>query len=196
MGTFSSWWDGLNLILRIYWVIAVPFTVIFLLQLLLSFFGGGDHPDDTPDADVSSDHGINFQFITFKNMVGFFTIFAWTGIACLDAGLSNGITLLISSLAGIGMMILMAGIYYLLSRAGADGTLKMDRAIGLEGEVYLTIPSSRTSIGKVQILVMGSLRTLDAMTDAEKDIPTGRIISVSDIINKSILLVHEKIVTP
>src|SRR5271154_7249175 len=130
MDTLNAWWDGLSLILKIYWGLAVPFTVLFLLQLLLSFFGGGEHPDDTPDVDVATDHGIPFQFITFKNMVGFFTIFAWTGIACLDGGLSNGITLLISILAGIAMMALMGGIYYLLSKAGADGTMKIQKAIG------------------------------------------------------------------
>jgi len=192
MEDFNSWWAGLALANKIYWGIAVPFTILFLLQLLLSFFGGGEHPDDTPDVDVTSDHGIPFQFITFKNMVGFFTIFAWTGLACLDAGFSQGITLLVSSVSGIAMMCLMGGIYYLLSRAGADGTLKMESAIGQVGEVYLTIPSRRRNTGKVQIKVMGSLRTLDAMTDADHDIPNGKLISVSEIINDSILLVNEK----
>lgn len=192
MEDFNSWWAGLGLANKIYWGIAVPSTILFLLQLLLSFFGGGEQPDDTPDVDVTSDHGIPFQFITFKNMVGFFTIFAWTGIACLDAGFSQGITLLVSTVSGIAMMCLMGGIYYLLSKAGADGTLKMEKAIGQVGEVYLTIPSRRRNTGKVQIKVMGSLRTLDAMTDADHDIPNGKLISVSEIINDSILLVNEK----
>ena len=192
MESFNAWWEGLSIVLKIYWGIAIPFTAIFLLQLLFSFFGGGEHPDDTPDVDIATDHGISFQFVTFKNMVGFFTIFAWTGIACLDAGISQGITLLISTLAGMGMMGLMAGIYYMLSKAGADGTLKMRNAIGLEGEVYLTIPPKRSHMGKVQIVVTGSLRTLDAMTDADHPIATGKLVSVSDVVNESILIVNEK----
>jgi hypothetical protein len=192
MESYSTWWEGLSLTLKIFWGLAIPFTIIFLLQLFLSFFGGGDHPDSIPDVDVETDHGVPFQFLTFKNMVGFFTIFAWTGIACIDAGLSNTITLVFATLAGLLMMGMMAGIFYAMSRAGADGTMKIKKAIGLTGEVYLTIPSSRKSMGKVQITIMGSLRTLDALTDDDTEIPTGRIIKVSNVVNESILLVTAK----
>ncbi len=192
MEPFNTWWDGLLLMAKIYWCFAVPFTILFLSQLLFSFFGGGDHPDDLADVDVETDHGIPFQFITFKNMVGFFTIFAWTGIACLDAGFSPTVTLLVSIAAGLLMMTIMAGLFYLISKASADGTLRMSEAVGAVGEVYLTIPSDRKSVGKVQIKVMGSLRTLDAMTDSDHDIPNGKLITVSEIINDSILLVNEK----
>ena len=101
MESFSLWWDGLSLILKFYWCIAIPFTVFFLLQLIASFIGGGEAPDHIGDAQGETDHGIPFQFLTLKNLVGFFTIFSWTGIACLQAGLSQGITLLISTVAGL-----------------------------------------------------------------------------------------------
>jgi hypothetical protein len=190
MESFSAWWEGLSLILKIYWCLAVPFTIFFLLQLTLSFIGG-DVTDSTPDIDIETDHGISFQFLTLKNMVGFFTVFAWTGIACIDAGFSQAVTLFISTAAGLGMMSIMAGMFYLISKAGADGTMKIEKAIGVVGEVYLTIPSKRSSLGKVQIKVTGSLRTLDAMTDHDQDIPTGKLITVSKIINDNILLVTE-----
>lgn len=188
MEGFNTWWEGLSLILKIYWCIAVPFTIFFLLQLVLSFLGGG-FTDSTVDIDVETDHGIAFQFLTLKNMVGFFTIFSWTGIACINAGFSQPVTLLVSTAAGLGMMTIMAGMFFLISKAGADGTMRMEQAVGVVGEVYLTIPSNRSSLGKVQIKVMGSLRTLDAMTDHDRDIPTGKLITVSKIINDNILLV-------
>lgn len=190
MESFGAWWEGLSLILKIYWCLAVSFTIFFLLQLTLSFIGG-DVTDSTPDIDIETDHGISFQFLTLKNMVGFFTVFAWTGIACIDAGFSQGVTLFISTAAGLGMMSIMAGMFYLISKAGADGTMKIEKAVGVVGEVYLTIPSKRSSLGKVQIKVTGSLRTLDAMTDHDQDIPTGKLITVSKIINDNILLVTE-----
>ena len=190
MEGFNMWWEGLSLILKVYWCIAVPFTMFFLLQLALSFMGG-DVTDSTVDVDIDTDHGISFQFLTLKNMVGFFTIFSWTGIACIDAGFSQPVTLLVSTAAGLGMMTIMAGMFYMISKAGANGTMRMEKAIGVTGEVYLTIPSKRSSLGKVQIKVMGSLRTLDAMTDNDHDIPTGKLIKVSQIINDNILLVTE-----
>lgn len=188
MEAFNDWWNGLSLVLQIYWGIAIPFTVFFVLQLILSFLGG-DSPDDLPDAEVEADHGIGFQFFTLKNLIGFFTIFGWAGIACINAGWSVGSSIFISTLSGLAMMGVMAGLFYLLMKASADGTMKFDKAIGQVGEVYLTIQSKRGGLGKVQVKVMGSLRTLDAMTDDDVDIPTGKIIKVSSVINDNILLV-------
>jgi hypothetical protein len=189
MENFGAWWEGLSGVLKIYWSLAVPFTLFFVLQLILSFFGGGESPDDLPDSEVEADHGISFQFLTIKNLVGFFTIFSWTGIACIEAGLSNGITLLISTVAGLAMMGLMAGLFYLMMKSGADGTMKIGSAMGQSGEVYLTIPPKRGGLGKIQVKVTGSLRTLDAMTDDQESLPTGKFIKVVDILNDNVLLV-------
>jgi len=191
MENFETWWSALSPLLKMYWSIAIPFTVFFLLQLIMSLFAGGDAPDDLPDAEIESDHGISFQFLTVKNLVGFFTIFGWTGIACLDGGLSNGLSLFIATISGLLMMSLMAGLFYMMGKMNVDGTLKMDKAIGQVGEVYLPIQSRRGNVGKVQVKVMGSLRTLDAMTDDEQDLATGQVITVSKIVNDNILLVTD-----
>jgi hypothetical protein len=188
MNSFTEWWDSLGFAQMMYWTIAVPFSLLFILQLIWSFFGG-DAPDDTPDADISGDGGIPFQFFSIKNLVGFFTIFGWTGIAAIDSGLSSGAALVAALASGLLMMTLMASVFYFLSKASADGTLRMNKAIGGTGEVYLTIPGKRNNTGKVQIKVQGAVRTLDAMTDDDKDIPTGRIITVKEIVNDNILLV-------
>ena len=191
MSDFSSWWEGLSLSLKIYWSLAIPFTLFFVLQLILSFLGG-DVPDDAPDAEVEADTGIPFQFLTLKNLVAFFSIFGWTGIACIDAGLPETTSLIISIAAGLAMMTIMASIFYFLGKANASGTLKLRNAKGGIGAVYLTIPAKRGGIGKVQITVQGSLRTLDAMTDDEVDIPTGKVITITEVVNDSILLVTAK----
>lgn len=191
MNDFTTWWEGLNLSLKIYWALAIPFTLFFLLQLVLSFMGG-DVPDDTPDAEVEADTGIAFQFFTLKNLVAFFSIFGWTGIACIDSGLPEITSLIIALVAGLIMMTVMASVFYFLGKANADGTLKMKNALGGVGEVYMTIKSKRGGIGKVQIKIQNSLRTLDAMTDDDQDIPTGKIITVKQVINDSILVVTAK----
>lgn len=177
MENFAQWWESLSIALKIYWCLAVPATLFFLLQLIFSFLGA-DSPDDVPDAEIESDTGIGFQFFTWKNLVAFFTIFGWTGIVMTNGGYSDAIALLVAILAGVVMMTMMAGIFYLLSRATADGTLRLADAIGKTGEVYLTVPARKSGIGKVQVTVGGSLRTLDAMTDDTTDIPTGRVARV------------------
>jgi hypothetical protein len=192
MSDFNVWWTGLSLALKIYWAIAIPFTLFFVLQLIFSFFGGGDLPDDTPDADVDADTGVAFQFLTVKNLISFFTVFAWTGIACIDSGLSELQSVIISLIAGLIMMVIMASLFYFIGKASADGTMKFNNAIGGTGEVYLTMQGKRRSIGKVQLHVQGAIRTLEAITDDEEDIPTGRVVTVKEIVNNHILLVTAK----
>jgi len=187
MENLNEWWDALSLPLKIYWSIAIPFTFLFLLQLALTLLGG-EH-DDVHAHDASLDHGFGFQFFTLKNLIGFFTLFGWVGIASIDSGMPVMMTLILASVGGLAMMFVMGFVAYILARANVDGTMKISKAIGEVGEVYLTIPGNRTNVGKVQVMVQGSLRTLEALTDDEQDIPTGKVIRVRQIVNDSILLV-------
>ena len=192
MDSYSTWWEAMTPALKIYWAIAIPFSIFFGLQMVLSLFAGGDHPDNVVDVDVETDHGIAFQFLTVKNMVGFFTIFSWTGIACTYAGWSTAMSLITATLSGLAMMTMMAGIFYMMSKMNTSGTMKTQEAVGKTGEVYLTIPAKRSNIGKIQIMVGGLIRTLDAMTDDEENISTGRQAKVSAILDNNILLVTSK----
>ncbi|HEY3404767.1 MAG TPA: hypothetical protein VGK59_15360 [Ohtaekwangia sp.] len=191
MSNFTEWWEGLSIALKIYWGLAIPFTLFFLLQVVWSFMGGGDVPDDTPDAEIAGDHGVPFQFLTIKNLIAFFTIFAWAGIAATDSGLSEITALIIAIVAGLLMMTIMASLFYFMAKANVDGTMRISKAIGAAGEVYLTIKKKREGTGQVQVKVQKSLRTLDAITDDEEDIPTGKRITVKDVLN-NVLIVTAK----
>ncbi|MDH5474597.1 MAG: hypothetical protein OEX22_02785 [Cyclobacteriaceae bacterium] len=188
---FSGWWEALDLLEPIYWGMSIPFTFFFVLQLVLTFFGGDIDHDGGADMDVETDDGIGFQFLTIKNLVAFFTIFSWTGIACLDSGLSNGMSILISFVSGVAMMFVMGGVFYFLGKANESGTLIMKNAIGGIGEVYMEIKGKRGNIGKVQVQVQGTLRTLEALTDEEENLTPGMVISVADIANNNILIVKK-----
>ncbi len=189
----GNWWDTLSTIQQIYWGFAIPFTIIFLLQMILTFVGGELHSDGSVDVEIDHDHGVGFQFFTIKNFVGFFTIFSWTGIAGLNAGFSNEFTILISIVSGILMMALMGAIFYYFSQLTDSGTMDIKNAIGGVGEVYLTIKAKRGNIGKVHIKVQSSLRELEAITDDDEDLSTGMVISVKEVINDDILLVSKSI---
>src|SRR3989304_354100 len=192
MLNFSSWWDSMILFEKIYWCIAIPASALFIIQMVLSFIGGDAHDlDASGDADFSVEHdtGIDFQFITLKNLIAFFTIFGWTGIVCVGSGLGIGKTVLISFICGLIMMLIMAGIVYLMGKLTDSGTLSFHNAVGKIGSVYLTIPAKRGGLGKVQIKVQG-FQTLNAMTDHEEKLKTGAIIEVTEIINNEILLVR------
>jgi len=190
MEDLNSWWVALETFEKIFWIISIPSTLIFLVLLIMTFFGG-DVADDVSDADmeIDADEGIGFQFITFKNLIAFFTIFGWIGIASIRNGYAASTTLIISFLSGLAMMLIMAGIYYLLSTLVDDGTLRMKNAIGRIGEVYMNIPAKGDGFGKIQINIQGALRTLDAITNDEELLKVGNIVKVEDVIDGHILLV-------
>lgn len=190
--TISSWWHDLLLFEKIHWTIAIPFSLLFLVQVVLTFLGGdidgSDAASGDADASIDSDSGIDFQFITLKNLIAFFTIYGWTGIVCISGGLGIGLTTILSLIAGVTMMVIMSAIAYFMGKLTDSGTLDLNNAIGKTGTIYLTIPAKRSGMGKVQIQVQG-LQTLDAMTDEEHELPTGGLVEVIQIINNELLLV-------
>ncbi|MDD4385930.1 MAG: hypothetical protein PHD06_12220 [Bacteroidales bacterium] len=191
----NTWWDSLTTLQMIYWAISIPASLVFVIQLVMTFFGSdadADGLDAIGDADLSvdSDSGVGFQFISLKNFVAFFTVFGWVGLACVYSEMAGWATVLISTVAGIIMMLIMASIYYFMGKLTESGTLNMKTAIGKTATVYLYIPEKRKATGKVQLKIQG-YRTLDAMTDDDEAIPTGSIVQVVDILNDEILLVKK-----
>jgi len=186
---FPAWWDGLNSIQQIYWAISIPFSIIFLIQTVLTFVGG--EIDGDTDMDMDADGDIGFQFFTIKNLVAFFTIFGWTGIACLDSEMSMMAVIITSLVAGLIMMSVMAAIFYFFSKLTDSGTMNIQNAVGGIGEIYLTVRAKRGNIGKVSLMVQGSLRELEAITDDEEDLKNGMVISVKEVINGNLLLISK-----
>ncbi len=191
----SSWWSGLDLLSKIYWLVTIPFSTLFVIELVMTFLGAGSDTggfDASGDADTSVDidEGISFQLITLKNLVAFFTIFGWIGLACIDSKLSITSTIIISSISGLLMMVLMASIYYFMGKLTETGNLEINRAIGEKATVYLQIPAKRHGAGKIQIKLQG-LRTIDAMTDEDEPIATGSLCEVVGILTEEVLLVKK-----
>ncbi|MBL7746873.1 MAG: hypothetical protein JNM19_05560 [Chitinophagaceae bacterium] len=190
----SSWWQSMVTFEKTLWVIALLFSLLFLLQTILSFAGGdGDMADGDADATVDGDDGTGHQFFTIKNLIAFFTIFGWTGIACFQGGLSKGISIGIGLLAGVLMVIMMALLFRSMSKLKQSGTLQMKNAVGSIAETYLFIPANRDGFGKIHIKVQGSLHELQAITDDAEMIATGKLVRVIGLINDSVLLVTAKI---
>ncbi|MCY1720518.1 hypothetical protein OU798_09210 [Prolixibacteraceae bacterium Z1-6] len=187
-------WSEIGVFEQVFWAITVPATVIFLLLLVLTVFGGDADTDVNTDvdADIADGDSIPFQFISLKNIVAFFTVFGWSGIGFINLGFDPLKVIVFATICGLLMMFLMASLFYFMSKLAESGTLKMQNAIGRLGEVYLVIPAKRGGIGKVQLNVQGSVRTLDAITDDQETIPTSSIIVVQNVIDDHILLVKKQ----
>lgn len=185
------WFEGLSIFEKIYWVVAIISSVVLMILLFLTMIGSdADEFGGDVDAEIEGDTGIDFQFLSLKNFVAFLTIFGWSGIACLDAGWSKTMTVLISLVCGLIMMFAMASLFYYLSKLQSSGTLKLRNALHQVGEVYLTIGSKRSSMGKVSIKVQGTLRELDALTEEARDLVMGDVVRVKAVTKNGILIVE------
>ena len=187
----EDWFAALTLFEKIYWVTALVSSAIFVVLIIMTIIGGdADDMGGDVDAEVDGDSGISFQFLSFKNLMGFFTIFGWSGIACMDNGLSTGPTVIISVICGLLMMTAMAALFYYLAKLQSSGTLKLKNALDQIGEVYLTVGANRSSIGKVSINVQGTLRELEALTDEKNDLTQGNVVKVKEVTDNGILIVQ------
>lgn len=190
----SSWWQALTSMEKIFWGISLLFSALFLIQLVLSFIAGdGDSSLGDADEYISGDEGMGHQFFTIKNLIAFFTIFGWTGIACLKGDMSKGIAIAIAVLAGSLVVIIMAFLFKSMSKLKQSGTLQIKNAVGLIAETYLFIPPKRGGFGKVHVKVQGSLHELQAITDDEEQIATGKLVKITAVINDAVLLVTSKL---
>ncbi|MDC8002696.1 hypothetical protein POV27_01410 [Aureisphaera galaxeae] len=187
----GDWFTALSTFEKVYWITAIVASVIFLVLVVLTFVGGDVDDMGDVDAEIEGDAGIGFQFLSFKNLMGFFTIFGWSGIACIEEGLSTGMTIGISVICGLLMMVAMATLFYYLGKLTSDGSLRLKNALNNVGEVYLTIGANRSSIGKVQIQVQGGLRELDALTDEDHDLKQGEVVTVTQVTDSGLLIVNK-----
>jgi hypothetical protein len=186
----STWWQSMGSFEKILWAIALISSVLFIIQSILSA-AGGDTGEASGHADdyVGEDAGIGYQFFTIKNMVAFFTMFGWVGVASLKGGLSEVWVIVAALAGGLVMVLIMAVLFKNVSKLKYSGTMDITNAMNQVGEAYLFIPAKRGGMGKVHVKVQGTLRELQALTDDAADIPTGKIIKVAGIINNNILLV-------
>ena len=187
----TDWFFNLELFPKIYWSIALLGSIIFVFTTISTFLGGDADDFGDVDSDIEGDTGIGFQFITFRNLVGFFTLFGWSGIACIDAGFSKPLTIIISLICGLIMMTIMAAMFFYMNKLSDSGTMKFKNAINEVGEVYLTVGAKRSTIGKAHVKIQGALRELEALTDSETDLKSGTVIKVKDITDNGILIIEK-----
>ena len=78
---------------------------------------------------VDDDAELGSQHFTFKNMVAFFTLFGWVGVAGTQAGWNKMVVVFTALLAGIAMVALMLFMLSRILRLQQSGTMQIKNAI-------------------------------------------------------------------
>lgn len=215
-----EWWNSLSVLSQIFFCVAVPSTLILLIQTILMFIGIGGESDVDGDgiADVTNDvaddipdnsEGVfgsdtevdpeaihegmaSIKLLTFRGIIAFLVTFGWVGVAMDASGAPVWLTLPISIVCGFAMMLSLALILRMVMNLRSDGNTDNRNAVGTAGKVQLTIPPSRTGEGKVHVMLQGAYVERNAVTDETEAIPTGSEVIVVGVSGQTDLVVKRK----
>ena len=185
-----DYFNNLEPLLKTFWFIALPASVVFVIQTIMTFMGADSH--DGTDADFSghlNDGHAPFQLFSLRNMVNFLLGVGWTGVSFYGT-ITSPIGLAALSL-GVG--VIFVSMYFVIMRQmlkfGEDNSFKMTSVLNKTAEVYLAIPENKQGKGKVMLSINGSVRELDAITEHSSKIATGSVVSIIKIEGESLLVV-------
>jgi hypothetical protein len=178
-------------LLKVFWYLAIPSSLIFLIQTVITFLGmdATDGLEADFDSNLEGSEG-PFQFFSFRNLVHFMLGFGWTGISFYSMIENKTLLIGIALMVGLGFVAIFFLIISQIKKLAEDNTFKISETLGKTGEVYLTIPEKKSGTGKVQISVKGSFKELRAITDSET-LKSGTLIKVKSIDSDNILVVEK-----
>ena len=165
------------------------------------FDHGGDHGfshDSSHDID-SADHDINHdgahhasgvRLISLRGFVAFFAVGGWLGVALLESGVSPVLSVIIAFAGGSLALLFVGFVLKLLYDMQESGNIDPRNAVAKTGSVYIRIPANRTGTGKINITVQGAYKEMDAVTDCDEDIQSGKMVQVVSITADNTLVVR------
>jgi hypothetical protein len=171
-------------------------TIMTLIGLSGDHELGGDHQFGV-DHDFVADHGVGtgdhvehggqhgsnwfFGVISFRTVVAAITFFGLAGMSALTSGIDPVPSLAIALLAGFTAMYVVYWMMRQLMRLRADGSVRIERAVGLTGNVYLRVPASHQGAGKIQVNLQNRTVELIAWT-SQAELPTGVSVVVTKVV--------------
>jgi hypothetical protein len=188
----GAYFEQMDSLLRLFWFIALPISVIFLVQSIMTFVGVDASDGVEADFDGNLDAGDTpFQLFSFRNLVNFLLGFGWTGIAFYHTIANASLLIIVAILVGVSFVALFFFIMKKINGLAEDNTFQLQATLNQVAEVYLPIPANKQGKGKIQLSVKGTVHEIDAITAAENKIETGAMVRVVGIDNQ--LLIVQKI---
>lgn len=195
----DQWWNSLSLLEQVFYIIAIPATVIMIIQSILLLFGIGDGdadidiPDtDLPDGDIPDgmDGSDGLSLFSIRGITAFFAVGGWMGVVLVKRGWPEAVCIVVAFVAGAATLLLLAWIMKKVAQMQDSGNVDMENAVGHPAKVYLKIPARRSQTGKVTVTFQERLMECEAVTDSPTDIPTGENVRVTGLADNGTLVVE------
>jgi len=167
----------------LYWFLAIFGTLVFSIQLILTFLGVGT---DGSDADVDADGQVEFgehadsgfsemRLFSTRALFAFITFFGWGGVLWGKSGWSGFFMALV---CGFVMMLGTALLIYILLKLQHSGNVQYRDILGCKGTVYMNVPGGMKEPGKVTVNVGECTREIAAFS--EEALTTGTPVVVEE----------------
>ncbi len=187
-------------------LVAVPSTLIMLIQTILVFIGMAgcdadvDMPDDNGIDGVFGDNSpevsdmdigdTGLRLFTVRGMVAFFSVGGWAGLSAYSLT-DNALAAIITALIfGTLALLLVAWFFKWAASLNANGVMNVDSAVGKVGEVYITVPANMSGTGKVNVIIQQRLSEMDAVTNCDRPLKFGERVKVTGISMGNTLIVE------
>ncbi len=181
----GDWWNALTGDLQVFYLIGIISGAFLMLQFLLMALGVGMELDfdlEGGDADVG--------FLSLRSLTAFFFAFGWTGVLMKEGDNSTTASVVVALVVGLAVFFLVALIWRRFARMTESGSIDYRSAIGVNGTVYLAVAANHSKPGKVEVMVQGRMRVIDAYTTAAEDLPAKTRVKVTNVVDPTTVLVE------
>ncbi len=178
----GDWWQALTGDLQIFYAIAFISSFFLLVQIALLAFGIG------ADVDIG-DEDPGSGFLSIRTLTAFSFAFGWTGVLMKQADRSTALSVGVAIAAGLAVFLAVGFLWRSFAKLGESGSIDYQSAVGAHGTVYLTVAANRSKPGKVEVMVQGRMRVINALTESDESLPAQTAITVVGVVDPSTVLV-------
>ncbi|MBQ3592555.1 MAG: hypothetical protein II979_11500 [Clostridia bacterium] len=181
-----AWWNSMDLAARIFAIVAIPSTLVLVVQTILLFFGFDDDFDG--DVDIPGDDGM--VLFSLRGIMGMAAVGGWSGLVLYQTGLPLGLAVLLAVVFGFMALVGIAWLMKVSMKLQSSGNLDLGYAIGKVGTVYIPIPAEMKGTGKVNITLQERLVEVNAVTACDRKLATGESVRVVGTDETGVLVVE------
>jgi hypothetical protein len=163
-------------------------SIVFLIQLVMTFVGMDFDGDTDLDFDASG-----FHLFTLKSLVNFLVGYGWTCALLYQSISSLWMLNLLGIVVGCFLVYIIFAAMRFVMRFDEDGTFHVKDAVGAVGDIYLRVPGERSGTGKIQFSKDGTTYEYDAVTDDHIPLATGDKARITGVVSNSVVVVERVI---
>ncbi len=157
---------------------------ILVAQIVLGLFGLDGMHDSVSGAHMGdATIGEGLELLSVRSVAAGVGFFGLAGLAALSLGIPGFLAGLAGVAAGSAALVGTAFLMRQVQRLDSDGSIRLDRAVGIPATVYLTIPPDRSGPGKVQLSLQGRTVEIGAVTSEPESLTTGSSVVVVSVID-------------